>query len=49
MQFQLFKLKTVEVSDFVILVVLVVSFVVTDIIVITLKASEELPKKYLAI
>ena len=37
-----------EVGDFVILLVLVVSFVVTiviDIIIITLKPSEELPKK----
>ena len=43
MQFQPFKLKTVEVSDFVILVVLV-SFVVTDIIVITVELSQELLK-----
>ena len=41
MQFQPFKLKTVEISNFVILVVLVsfVVTVVTDIIVITVELS----------
>ena len=43
MQFQPFMLKTVEVSDFDILVVLVF-FVVTDIIFIAVELSQELLK-----